>query len=214
MKNYVLALPDHQRRKEIREILGSDPNLDLLQEGEDLKDLVYMLESGLRPELAIVFLASQIELELALLKAITSKFRNVKVLCFGDTCNDAAIQKAFSAGIHGYLMKDVSRSELLFAAQHVMAGKEVLCSSLAVALVKKASQAPVETPSPILTNLTAREREVLLMIAEGYTNKEIAEKTFTSKRTVEGHRSNLLEKLGARNTAQLIRYAFTQRVLT
>nr|WP_305121726.1 response regulator transcription factor [Pedobacter mongoliensis] len=97
----------------------------------------------------------------------------------------------------------------MFAIRHVSEGNLYVCSELTSKLLNKLSTLPDENSdgNKIAIDLSRREIEILLLIAEGFTNNEIAEKLFTSRRTVEGHRQNLLEKTGARNTATLIRFA-------
>jgi DNA-binding NarL/FixJ family response regulator len=117
--------------------------------------------------------------------------------------------QALSQGANGYLLKNVSEEEMMFAIRQVTAGNLFVCSEITEKMIGKLSSMPQEESkeSKFAVDLSKREIEILLLIAEGFTNNEIAEKLFTSRRTVEGHRQNLLEKTGARNTATLIRFA-------
>jgi len=117
--------------------------------------------------------------------------------------------QAIESGAHGYLLKNVNEEEMVFAIRHVMSGFLYVCSELTAKLLNKLSTLAKDddTELKVAIDLSRREVEILSLVAEGLTNNEIAEKLFTSRRTVEGHRQSLLEKTGARNTATLIRFA-------
>jgi DNA-binding NarL/FixJ family response regulator len=127
------------------------------------------------------------------------------------------VVQAFKAGATGYVLKSVSADELTFSIRHICNYNErFICMELAMRLVDKImdNETAPQTEQQINLDLSKREAEVLILIAEGFTNQEIAEKLFTSKRTVEGHRQNLLEKTGARNTAALIRFAILNNIIS
>src|SRR5690606_4644350 len=111
-------------------------------------------------------------------------------------------------GASGYLLKNISSDELIFAIKHVSSGNQYLCSELSIKLLERVTKSSALTPI-IDSNIefSSREVEVLNLIAEGLTNLEMSEKLFLSKRTIEGHRQSLIEKTGSRNTAALIRFA-------
>ena len=123
--------------------------------------------------------------------------------------------QAVGAGASGFLLKNVGEEEMRFAIRHVSAGNLYVCSELMSKFIARVSSIPQEDENEIKVaiDLSRREIEILLLIAEGLTNNEIAEKLFTSRRTVEGHRQNLLEKTGARNTATLIRFAVRNGII-
>jgi DNA-binding NarL/FixJ family response regulator len=125
------------------------------------------------------------------------------------------VAKAFKAGASGYLLKNTSPDELIFAIKHVYANGNYLFSELAMQLLDRVSQG---RDIMILDNcsdvdFSKRETEVLILIAEGFTNQEIADKLFTSKRTIEGHRQSMIDKTGTRNTAALIKFALLNGII-
>jgi DNA-binding NarL/FixJ family response regulator len=140
--------------------------------------------------------------------------------------NEQYILDALGAGAKGYLLKSAGAKELLFAIRTVAEGGEYFGTDVAKRLLLRLQStrpaAPRERPAekknggPAPTagvNITPRELEVLQLIAKGYTTVQIAERLATSKRTVETHRHKLLDKTGSGNTAALLLYAATHRLL-
>jgi len=123
--------------------------------------------------------------------------------------NEKYIAQAFIEGARGYLLKNVSEEELNFALRYVIGGGRYLCAELAEKLLDKLTSNPLQQANAAGQSIdfSLREMEVLHLIAEGFTNTEMADKLFLSKRTIEGHRQALIEKTGAKNTAALIRFA-------
>jgi len=119
------------------------------------------------------------------------------------------IEQALAIGVDGYLTKDVSREELITSLQSVMKGERVFSHSIFSILHGMHSRQSVETLSTV--TLTKREEEILDLVAKGLTSNEIANRSFISPRTVETHRAHLMEKLCAKNTAALVRYAIVSQ---
>jgi DNA-binding NarL/FixJ family response regulator len=111
------------------------------------------------------------------------------------------------------LLKNTGKEEFIHAIRMVASGQKYICTDIALNLLSKLNATPSKPQlqvAPVKTNstdLSKREIEVLQLIAQGLTNTEIADKLFTSKRTIESHRQSLLEKTSSNNTATLIRYA-------
>ena len=119
--------------------------------------------------------------------------------------NENYVSDAFNSGVHGYLLKNISTEELIFALSHVHRNNRYICSDLAMRMLSLANRRNGITDCMI--DFSKRETEVLSLIAQGYTNKEIADKLYTSRRTVEGHRQTMINKANVRNSAELIRFA-------
>ncbi len=143
---------------------------------------------------------------IALCRQIRRDFPTVKVLGLSTFKERSYISKMIEAGALGYVLKSVDRDTLLLAIGQVAEGKFYLDHELAQMLAQGDT-------APSLPLLTRREKEVLAHIAEGLTNTEIAERLFVSPLTVDSHRKNLLAKLGARNTAALIKLAVERGLL-
>ncbi|RYZ99639.1 MAG: response regulator transcription factor [Sphingobacteriaceae bacterium] len=140
---------------------------------------------------------------------------NTSVIMFSNRSERSIIMQCIQNGASGYLLKNVSSDELVFAIKHVHIGGRYICSELSLRLLDKL----IHMPDVSLVNgvhdfeLSSKEHEVLTLISEGFTNQEIADKVFTSKRTIEGYRQSLMSKTGSRNMAALIKFAVINRLI-
>jgi DNA-binding NarL/FixJ family response regulator len=140
-----------------------------------------------------------------LCKEVKSKYPSIQVIGLSSFNQQSFIQKMLESGASGYVLKNATREELMDAIETVMDGRRFL-SDDAAATVKRNEDSKI----PVITR---REKEVLLLIAEGMTNNEIGEKLFISTTTVDTHRKNLLTKFDTRNTASLIRMASQMQII-
>jgi len=159
---------------------------------------------------------------LATLRRLQAEFPEVRVLMLSMLDNEHYMHQALDAGALGYILKSAGVDELVHGIEAVAAGRHFLCAEAGLEALRKlrsynqsgpASETE-DRPDGVAHSLSQREREVLQLIAEGYTNQEIADKLFTSKRTIETHRQNILEKTRMKNTAALVRYAMSERLVT
>jgi DNA-binding NarL/FixJ family response regulator len=135
-----------------------------------------------------------------LCKEIKTKYPGVMVLGLSTFNQGSYVTKMMENGASGYVVKNADKNELLEAIREVNKGKTYLSFEAGLALRKNNS-------APQVPLITRREKEILKLIAEGYTNPEIAEKLFVSSSTVDSHRKNLLAKLNVKNTASLVKFA-------
>ncbi len=134
----------------------------------------------------------------------------MKVLMLSMQDDPAYVRRAFAAGANGYLLKDAADADLLQALNDVSAGRRYVHPLLGARLVSgEAAAANSAGPDP----LSAREREVLRLLALGHTNQEIAKLLFLSIRTVETHRARIVQKLGLKSRAEIVRYALERGAL-
>ena len=136
------------------------------------------------------------------------KYPGIMVLGLSTFNQGLYIKKMMENGASGYILKNASKEELIRAIHVVQEGKIFFSSEVGEALEAYQKSSMNDLPA-----LTAREKEILELIAEGYTNPQIAEKIFLSPFTVDSHRKNLLAKLGVKNTASLIRLAVEQKLI-
>jgi len=141
-----------------------------------------------------------------LCKELKSLYPSVKVLGLSTFNQQSFIEKMMSNGASGYVLKNASGQELMEGITTIVQGKEYLSFDAAIALrhIDKSSSAPV---------ITRREKEVLELIANGFTNNEIAKQLFLSCTTVDTHRKNLLAKFEAKNIASLIKHAMQLQMI-
>ncbi|MBC6699538.1 response regulator [Hymenobacter puniceus] len=144
---------------------------------------------------------------LATTQRLHTEFPDVRVLVLSMVACERAIGQVLAAGAHGYILKNAGHEEIVLAVRTVAAGQRFLCSEVGLALLEKML---ANSPEPIIKpigGLSVREQEILRLVADGMTTAQIADKLFTSPRTVETHRQNIMEKTGARNTAALVKTA-------
>ena len=133
--------------------------------------------------------------------------RSRKLVLTGND-DEATIRAALGAGADGYVLKDASRAELLLAIRTVSSGQWFLCKAVASKVLSGFLTGNKQSASAVVANsITAREREVLVRIAHGHSNKAIARELGLSPKTVEKHRSNLMRKLQLHNAAAITMYA-------
>ena len=206
----ILLAEDHTIvRNGIRSILESDPRFRVIGEAKNGQEVIQKISEGLIPDLVIADINMPEVDGLKLIEELNHLYPAIKTLILSMLEHEKYIVKAICGGAAGYLLKNTSKSELLFAIQHIQEGNQYICSELSLKMLAKLPPAD-DSPSEELktvASLSKREKEILGLIAEGYTNSEIADMLFTSRRTVEGHRLNLIEKTGVRNTAALIKFA-------
>ena len=141
-----------------------------------------------------------------LCREIKTKYPGIMVLGLSTFSQGTYITKMMENGASGYVLKNSDRKELMEAIRLVNKGKTYLSFDAGQALRKTSAVAQV----PVITR---REKEILAMIAEGFTNPEIAEKLFVSPSTVDSHRKNLLAKLNVKNTASLVKFAMDHHLI-
>ena len=137
---------------------------------------------------------------------------DTKVLALSFYSEYSIIEAMIDAGALGYLVKSIRPEQLLLAIQTVLSGKAYYCNEVALVLLTEARENP-GAKKAAQYQLTAREIEVLLLIAEGMANDEIAQKLFRARRTIDTHRQNLMKKLKVKNSAALIRFAIELKLL-
>ncbi|WP_194349926.1 response regulator [Pontibacter beigongshangensis] len=145
---------------------------------------------------------------LEITEELKQAYPDTKVLILSMLDHESYVKKAMDLGADGYLLKNAGKEELQSAIQLVASGAPYISPSISLNLLQAGTLHDTSDMATQATNnLSKREMEVLHLIAEGFTNSEIAEKLFNSKRTIETHRQNLLEKTKCKNTASLIKYA-------
>lgn len=131
---------------------------------------------------------------------------DIKILALSNHNEYAFVEAMMEAGALGYVLKGIAPQQLLLAIMTVLQGKNYYCNEIALVLLTHAGES-AGAKKAAQYHLSAREIEVLLLIADGMSNAEIALKLFVARRTVDTHRQNLLRKLNVKNTAGLVRFA-------
>lgn len=158
-----------------------------------------------KPDLVILDISMPEMDGIELSKILKKDFPEVKILIVSTHSNVKIISRLIRIGVNGYLLKNAEKSELLKAIHSIASGENYFSEETEEKHL--ANHLKIEKQVSILTELSSREKEILVLIAHEYNTAEIAEKTFISLNTVNTHRRNLLSKLNAKNTAGLVKYA-------
>jgi DNA-binding NarL/FixJ family response regulator len=213
----LFLVDDHTiMRDGLRALLAREPSLQVVGEAGHGQELLDRLPAA-PADVVLLDLNMPVLDGLATAQRLRVEFPKVKILVLSMLLNERYVGQLFEAGVCGYALKNDEISELVLGIQTVAAGRQFLCNELSLRMLNRVLVKTVEKPEPEPTknpyNFSRREIEVLILLAEGLTTSEIAEKLFTSKRTIETHRQNMLEKSQARNAAALIKMAMSQGVL-
>jgi DNA-binding NarL/FixJ family response regulator len=203
----ILLAEDHQIvRNGIKNVLENDGAFQVIAETSNGKEALELIEQGASPDIILADMnmpeMNGIELAENLKQTDHGHIKTVMLTMFD---NENYVMDAFNSGVDGYLLKNVSTEELTFALSHIHRNNRYICSDLAMRMLSLANQK--NNMTDCMVDFSKRETEVLSLIAQGYTNKEIADKLYTSRRTVEGHRQTMINKANVRNSAELIRFA-------
>ena len=206
----LMLVDDHKIiRDGIKSFLKGD-EIQIVGEASNGRELLEMLAET-QPDVVLLDINMPEMDGLEATKLIKAQYPEVKVLVLSMLDHEKYVQQVFDAGAMGYTLKNIGKDELIHAIRMVANGNRFIGTDVAFAFLNKLRNilpAPANQPyEKKPTDLSAREIEVLKLIAEGMTNAEIADKLFTSKRTIESHRQNIIEKTQVKNTAALIKYA-------
>jgi len=205
----IVLADDHVMfRRGVRQIVQGLPEVEVVGEASDGLELLSVLKKT-RPQLAILDISMPNLRGLEAIREIKAIDPEVKVLILTMHKDRDYLHNALTAGAEGYLLKEDADTELLSAIDTLRKGGSYispLLSSQLTDLFKEKSRAAGEPEVP-REALTLREKEILKLIAEGRSSKEIGDLLFISSRTVQHHRANLMRKLDLKRTADLVRYA-------
>ncbi|MGA4643273.1 response regulator [Limisphaera sp. 4302-co] len=209
----VLLVDDHPVvRRGIRAWLQRNPSIEVVGEAADGIEALDLCRT-LHPDVVLTDLDMPRMDGLALTEAIRRELPDVKVLILSMHANTDYILRILQAGAQGYVSKEADPGMLVQAVEAVSRGESFFSADVARVVLNQLVLAE-QAPSPQTPELTPRERQVLIGIAEGLTNKEIADRLGVSIRTVETHREHLMQKLGIHTVAGLTRYAVARGLVS
>jgi DNA-binding NarL/FixJ family response regulator len=209
----LLIVDDHAVLREgLRLLLAQEADFTVVGEAANGQQLLDQLPTT-PADVVLLDLHMPVLGGLATAERLHAEYPALRILMLSMVEEPLSVQHALAAGAHGYLLKNAAKEEVLTGLRTVLAGRPYLSAEIGLALLARTAAPPPPAPPAVVT-LTRREREILHLVADGLTTAQIADQLFTSKRTVETHRQNILEKTGCRNTAALISYASTQGLLT
>ena len=202
----IILVDDHQMfRDGVRSVLSDEENIDIVGEvgaAEDLYELLILQ----KPDLIITDISLPGISGIEIAKYVSKNYPEVKILILSMHSNEEFITKALNAGANGYLPKDTSMTELLEAINAIYKGDNYFNKNISDTILKSIINKSKNETSEQET-LTKREKEVITLVVDGLTNKEIAEKLFISIRTVDSHKNNIMQKLNLKSSVELVKYA-------
>lgn len=201
----VLLVDDQQLMREgLRMLLEAEPGLSVVGEAEDGTAAVRLFQE-LAPDVTLMDIRMPVMDGVSATRRITELDSSARILILTTFEEDELVYQALRAGANGYLLKDVTGANLAAAARSVASGAGVLGPTVARRVMEGYARGarPAQRPGPTLDEpLTGREHAVLRLLAEGFSNKEIAAKLFLVEGTVRNHVSSILQKLDVRDRTQ------------
>jgi len=220
MSKYTILIAEDYAliRAGIRSLLAAEADLEVVGEVDNGKDAVRQAVA-LNPSLVLMDLSMPGSNGMDAIGEIKRRNPDTRVLVLTMHKTDEYIQEALRMGASGYILKESSYNELITGVRTVLSGKIYLSPDVSERVVNSfimspPSATPNNTGGSTWNSLTVREREVIKLVAEGSSNKEIADYLCLSIKTVEKHRSSLMRKLNLRNSAMLIAYAIEKGIVT
>jgi DNA-binding NarL/FixJ family response regulator len=205
----ILIADDHDVvRSGLRHIVEAQPNWQVVAEASDGKEAVQKaLET--KPDVAVIDYSLPLINGVEATRQIRSAQPRTEVLIFTKHDSETLIQELLKAGARGYLFKTDARRHLIGAIEALAAHKPFFTAKVSEALLDSF----LLSPSRVQSGLTYRERGVVQLVAEGYTNKQIAGLLEIGLKTVETHRARVMRKLNLSTTTQLVRYAIRNQIV-
>ena len=209
MIRVVIADDQAMVRAGFSALLGEQPDIEVVGSAADGEECVRVVEQ-LHPDVVLMDVRMPVLDGIAATRTISAAPQAPRILILTTFDIDDYVFDALSAGAAGFLLKDASPEELTQAVRIIAAGDALLAPSATRTLIERfaATRGPRRTDRAVLGQLTEREREVLVGVAQGESNSEIAGRLFVAEQTVKTHVSRILAKLGARDRAQLVIAAY------
>jgi two-component system response regulator NreC len=214
VKIKILLADDHDIvRAGLKSLLERQEDIEIVGEAADGRDLVRMAEK-LSPSIVVTDIAMPQLNGIDATAQILRHDPDIKVIILSMYADEEFLVRALTAGVKGYLLKDAVQADLLRAVRAVATGRSFFSPAIAQTLaedyVRQLQHKGLEDSYELLTE---REREILQLIAEGKSNKEVAGVLNVSPYTVETHRTHLMQKLNLHNTAEIVLYAVRKKIV-
>jgi DNA-binding NarL/FixJ family response regulator len=211
----LLIADDHEIvRRGLKQLL--EPDFIITGEAANGQEALDLLSGGLEVDVVLTDIGMPVVDGLQFALAVREKFGDLPVVLLTMREEENLIQQAFNTGVNSFLFKTADTQELKFALLQAAAGRPYICSELTDRMIKRSAMlAKTQSGQSAAPDIefSKREMEVLELIADGYTNEQAADKLFTSRRTVEGHRQAMLDKTGCRNSLALVRFVMRHGLL-
>lgn len=205
-KTRIMIVDDHEVvRLGMRAVFEAEPDLTIVGEASNGAEALAKIPV-LDPQLILMDVRMEKMNGIEACREIKSRNPDVHILMITSYTDDDAIISSILAGASGYLLKHVSRADLLRSIREVASGHSLIDSNMAKQAMEHLAQIPG-------SELTEREREVLTLVARGYTNKQIADTLFVSEKTARNHVSHILDKLGLSRRSEAAAFAVEHKLV-
>ena len=211
----ILLADDHiVMRTGLRALLERQPNLEIVGESENGRETV-ALAASLRPDVVVMDVGMPVLNGIEATQTIVTQCPTTAVVILSMHADESYVMRALKAGARGYLLKDSAAADLIGAIQAISQGKSFFSPKVSRILAEDYVRVLKQNGAVDTYDLlTSREREILQLLAEGKTNKEVATALNISPYTVETHRSHILQKLNLHNSAELVLYAVRKGIIS
>ena len=210
----IILADDHQLIIDgIKSRLADIDHIKIIAEANNGKELLETLQKNV-PDIILMDIQMPVMNGFDATLEILSLYPFIKIIALTTYDEKSIIRKMLDAGACGYILKNVKKDELIKAIETVMSGKQYYSSEITITMAKPSAEEVIPS-QPVAYGknlLSERETEILRLIAQGYTNHEIAQKLFISVKTVDTHRTNIMKKIEVHNIAGLIRYAIQNKL--
>jgi DNA-binding NarL/FixJ family response regulator len=207
LKTRILLADDHAMvRRGLRHVLDAQPDLEVVAEADDGRSAIAVALEG-EIDLAILDVTMPRLTGLQAARELLKRRPDLRVLMLSMHDNEEYFFEALRAGASGYVLKSAADRDLVEACRATMRGEPFIYPEAVKTLIRDYLERARDGEQVPTDPLTPRESEIVKLIAEGYSNKRIAEELVISDKTVERHRANVLEKLGMHDRVELTRYA-------
>ena len=205
---------DHEIMREgICALLRKHPEMEVIGQAADGRSAVDMVKQ-LQPDVVVMDIGMPNLNGIEATQQMVAENPHIKVMALSTHSDGSVVAKMIKAGATGYMLKESAFSELLDGLRTMAEGKTYLCSKISKVVFADYINLLTNPRNEAIDGLTAREREVLQLVAEGHTTRDIAEALRLSPKTVDSHREHIMEKLGIRNVAGLTKYAIREGLTT
>lgn len=212
MTTKVLIADDHQLFREgLVNLLSSAPDIEVIAEAEDGKDATEKTKK-LKPDVLLIDIGMPHMNGIEATRVLKKDMPELKIIAVSMHSDRQFVKGILEAGADGYLLKNCTYRQLIDAIQSVKSGKKYLSDDITEMIIKGYLD-PSETEAESYTELSEREMEILKLYAEGKSTREISEKLFISVKTVGTHKQHILEKLGLKTNADLVKYAIKEGLI-
>ena len=207
----IITVDDHEIfRKGLKVVINQFESTEVIAEAGNGKEFLNLLNSH-KPDIVFMDIRMPVMDGIEATKHAISKYPDIKIIAISMFGEEEYLENMIKAGAKGFLLKNINREEIEYAIRQVVTGNNYYSSQLLPYFTQKFINTSNNTEKE--SHFTKRELEVLKLITKGMSSKEIASKLYISKRTVDGHKANMINKTGSNNVIDLLIYAIKHKFI-